>query len=214
MTTEIRITTASQNIKITGINDEGAWHRAVMIARELYRLGKWDGIEEITIHNPYTAHNKIAFDWYPPLTEGEDYEFLSRPQPEPETVADSPAAQEVEFKMSDTLEAALTTLQELGIALKAGRFMSMETGQDGEMVVCSVCLMTAAAIQIAGLPGFVQMYIWGDSAISDIVPGHWTGMETPMPLINGTSLFFYVMSEFDSGVPAEKIISRLRGMGF
>lgn len=56
----IRITTGSTNIKIgTGHNDEGAWHRAVLIAKALYEAGRWDGVEEITINNPYDVHGRL-----------------------------------------------------------------------------------------------------------------------------------------------------------
>lgn len=70
----------TNSISYTGRMDGGAWGRAISIARSLANAGKWDGQEEIIIHNPYDTElvvvrlewdNKTAAE----LVEGTHYEL-------------------------------------------------------------------------------------------------------------------------------------------
>jgi hypothetical protein len=42
-----------------GLIDQGALHRAIAIARELCRMGRWDGQEFIRIADPYGIYNSL-----------------------------------------------------------------------------------------------------------------------------------------------------------
>lgn len=42
-----------------GPTDQGALHRAIAIARDLVRLGHWDGRSEIRIADPYAIYNRV-----------------------------------------------------------------------------------------------------------------------------------------------------------
>jgi hypothetical protein len=52
---------SSTNIKIEGGRiDAGARNRALLVAKALHNAGLWDGVEEITINNPYRAYDLMA----------------------------------------------------------------------------------------------------------------------------------------------------------
>lgn len=71
-----------------GHNDDGAWHRAVMLAEEMARQGVWNRRDGLMIHDPYELHtsvfglSKISVR---DLEEGRHYEFFwdSATGPEP-----------------------------------------------------------------------------------------------------------------------------------
>ena len=58
----------TDKITITGPRtDQGAFDRAVMVARELHQRGEWDGTSPIVIHDPYNAYLDMArADWSAP----------------------------------------------------------------------------------------------------------------------------------------------------
>jgi hypothetical protein len=48
-------------VKISGqYTDRGAFHRALMIARQMLESGEWDGKSELWIDDPYAAYNKLS----------------------------------------------------------------------------------------------------------------------------------------------------------
>lgn len=42
--------------------DQGAWHRAIDIARDLFERGQWDGTTPLDIHDPYQTHAQMQRD--------------------------------------------------------------------------------------------------------------------------------------------------------
>ena len=42
-----------------GLQNTGAYHRALAVAAALYAVWKWDGRGQIVIHEPYEAHRKL-----------------------------------------------------------------------------------------------------------------------------------------------------------
>lgn len=51
----------TDKIKISGAYlDQGAFDRAVMVARDLHERGQWDGVSEIVIHDPYHAYSELS----------------------------------------------------------------------------------------------------------------------------------------------------------
>lgn len=47
-------------VKISGpYTDRGAFHRALMIARERLEAGEWDGKTELWIDDPYANYNRL-----------------------------------------------------------------------------------------------------------------------------------------------------------
>jgi len=63
-------------ITIEGRWDRGAWDRAIMVARELQRVGLWDGEEALTIIDPYAVHGRLFGIEHCPaaaLTAGSEY---------------------------------------------------------------------------------------------------------------------------------------------
>lgn len=59
-TTDLRKAFNSEVIKIaSGRWDRGAWHRAIDVARHLSYIGMWDGLEQISLFDPYALHNRI-----------------------------------------------------------------------------------------------------------------------------------------------------------
>lgn len=69
------ITTGADNVKISsGAIDEGAWHRAVVIANALIKAGAWDGkTGTLWIANPYAAHARMAMHGVEALEAQEHY---------------------------------------------------------------------------------------------------------------------------------------------
>lgn len=45
-----------------GRNDDGAFHRAIMIARDLLTTGKWDGKSQLWVCDPYAMYNRLERD--------------------------------------------------------------------------------------------------------------------------------------------------------
>jgi hypothetical protein len=42
-----------------GLQNTGAYHRALAVANALYAVWKWDGRGRLIIHQPYAAHRKV-----------------------------------------------------------------------------------------------------------------------------------------------------------
>jgi hypothetical protein len=58
-------------VKISGqYTDRGAFHRAVMIARQMLEAGEWDGKSELWIDDPYAQYNTVSKPAVIALCEG------------------------------------------------------------------------------------------------------------------------------------------------
>lgn len=55
----VSINSQMVNMTFDGPTDEGARHRAIVIARDLCRLGHWDGKDPIRIADPYGIYNRV-----------------------------------------------------------------------------------------------------------------------------------------------------------
>lgn len=55
----VSINSQMVNMTFDGPTDAGALHRAIVIARDLCRLGHWDGKEPIRIADPYGIYNRV-----------------------------------------------------------------------------------------------------------------------------------------------------------
>ncbi len=47
---------------IGGRLDNGAFHRAIMVARDLLKAGKWDGTSQLWVCDPYAMYNRVERD--------------------------------------------------------------------------------------------------------------------------------------------------------
>jgi len=57
-----------------GYSDPGGFHRAIAIAAELFKTGRWNGRGLLVVHAPYDTHRKMNF-LCEELVVGTDYEF-------------------------------------------------------------------------------------------------------------------------------------------
>lgn len=62
----------------SGPTHNGAWHRAIEVAKNLFKAGRWDGQSTIIIEDPYEAHYTASVSWkgLHLLEEGKDYRIL------------------------------------------------------------------------------------------------------------------------------------------
>lgn len=55
---------STDQIKLSGPHtDQGAFDRAVLVARHLFETGQWDGRSEIVIADPYDAYRQLERAW-------------------------------------------------------------------------------------------------------------------------------------------------------
>ena len=68
-----------------GATDTGAWHRALVVARDLHEAGRWDGRGTIVIHDAQSGllsadtHRTASYEWLgglAGLVEGQHYEMI------------------------------------------------------------------------------------------------------------------------------------------
>jgi phage N-6-adenine-methyltransferase len=81
---ELRARFDQRMIKLEGATDDGAWHRALEVARRLVTAGVWDGQRKIKF-DAVLLHNRLfGVEQADPasLVEDTDYRFLEEPAPE------------------------------------------------------------------------------------------------------------------------------------
>lgn len=64
--TSLPINHEAIKIDEVGLTDRGTYDRAIMVARELRRDGRWDGEEMIVISDPYRTY--AGMDWGKPVS--------------------------------------------------------------------------------------------------------------------------------------------------
>jgi hypothetical protein len=86
-------------IALDGPNDDGAWHRALDLARHLVANGIWDSSTPITLHNAQALHDRVFGVTKAPITDlvyGQDY-TIDTPTGDPAPAEESEPDSEPEF---------------------------------------------------------------------------------------------------------------------